>query len=106
MPSLVEIGLLVLESGERFFNFVNVFLLFSDHLPLEKDGALYLIKLESSTPNNASCEVWLNWPSGLGEHFLNFVNAFSLFGNYFPLEKGGAPHLNKLESPSPKDALC
>ena len=23
-----------------------------------------------------------------------------------PLEKGGALHLNKLESPSPKDALC
>ena len=24
--------------------------------------------------------------------------------NYLPLEKGGALHLNKLESPSPKDA--
>ena len=38
--------------------------------------------------------------------FLNFVNVFSLFPNYLPLEKGGALHLNKLESPSPKDALC
>ena len=26
--------------------------------------------------------------------------------NYLPLEKGGALHLDKLESPSPKDALC
>ena len=29
---------------------------------------------------------------------------FSLFRNYLPLEKGWALHLNKLESPSPKDA--
>ena len=34
---------------------------------------------------------------------MNFV--FSLFRNYLPLEKGRA-HLNKLEFPSPKDALC
>ena len=37
--------------------------------------------------------------------FLNFVNVFSLFRNYLPSEKGGALHLKKLESPSPKDAL-
>ena len=33
-------------------------------------------------------------------------NVFSLFRNYLPLEKGGAIHLNELESPSPKDAFC
>ena len=37
---------------------------------------------------------------------LNFVNVFSLFRNYLPLEKVGAFHLNTLESPSIKDALC
>ena len=37
---------------------------------------------------------------------MNFINVFSRFCNYFPLEKGGALHLNKLEFPSPKDALC
>ena len=31
---------------------------------------------------------------------------FSLFRNYLPFEKDGALHLNKLDSPSPKDALC
>ena len=31
---------------------------------------------------------------------------FSLFLNYLPLEKGGAIHLYKLESPPTKDALC
>ena len=31
---------------------------------------------------------------------------FRYFGNNLPLEKGLVLHLNKLESPSPKDALC
>ena len=34
----------------------------------------------------------------------------SLYFRYFvlnsPLEKAGAPHLNKIEFPSPKDAIC
>ena len=46
-----------------------------------------------------------NWLSGSEKEFFNFVNAFSLFYNYLPLEKGGALHLNKIESPSLKDAL-
>ena len=48
-----------------------------------------------------------NWPNGSGEEdFYIFVNVFSLFCNNLPLQKGGALHLYKLESPSPKDALC
>ena len=48
-----------------------------------------------------------NWPSGSGEEdFLDFINVFLLIGNYLPLEKGGSFHLNKLESPSLKEALC
>mgnify|MGYP003685984603 CR=1 FL=1 len=39
------------------------------------------------------------------EDFFNFVNAFLLFHNYLPLEKGGALHFHKLEYLSPKDAL-
>ena len=35
-----------------------------------------------------------------------FINVFSLFHNKLPLEKGVALHLNNLESPSPKNALC
>ena len=38
--------------------------------------------------------------------FSNFVNVFSLFRNYLPLEEGRTHHLNKFESPLPKDALC
>ena len=33
-------------------------------------------------------------------------NVFSLFRYYLILKKGLAPYLNKLESPSPKDAFC
>ena len=36
---------------------------------------------------------------------LNFVNVFALFHYYLPLELGVALHLNKIESPLPKDAF-
>ena len=68
---------------------------------------LHLNKLESLSSKDALIQVWLKlhqwfWRRG----FFNFVNVFLLFSNHLPLEKGGALHLNKLESPLPKDALC
>ena len=46
------------------------------------------------------------WPSGSGEDFFkNIVNVFLLFHIYLRLEKSVALHLNKLEFPTPKDAL-
>ena len=90
-----------------FFNFINVFSLFQNYHPLEKGGALHLNKPESPLPKDALCQVWLKLDQWFWRRrFFNFVNVFSLFRNYPPLEKGGALHLNKLESPSPKDALC
>ena len=44
----------------RFFNFVNVILLFGSHLPLAKGMVLYLNKLESPLPIDDLCQVWLN----------------------------------------------
>jgi hypothetical protein len=38
--------------------------------------------------------------------FLKFFSAFLLFCYYLPLEKGDPLHLNKLETPLPKDDLC
>ena len=94
-------------SEEDFFNSVNVFLLFCNYLPFEKDVFLHLDKLESLSPKNALCQFWLKLAQWFWRRrFSNFVNIFSLFLNYLPLEKGGALHLNKLESPSPKEALC
>ena len=53
------------------------------------------------------CFVWMKLAQWFWRRrILNFVNVFSLFCNYLHLEKSGALHLNKPESPSPKDALC
>ena len=89
--------------GEEDFKF----LLFRNYLLLIKGGALHLNQLEISLPKDTLCQVWLNCPGVLERKiFKNFFNGFSLFRNYLPLEKGGALHLNKLESPSPKNVLC
>ena len=67
----------------------------------------FFIKLESPSPKDALCQVWLKLAQWFWRRFFfNFVNVFSLFPNYLPLGKGGALHLNKLDSPLPKDALC
>ena len=64
------------------------------------------INLESPSAMDALCQDWLKLAQLFWRRFFNFVNVFSLFCNYVPLEKDGALHLNKLESPSPEDALC
>ena len=56
MPSLVEIGPVVLE---EIFKFLNVFSLFRNHLPLDNGKVLHLNKLESPAPKDAICQVWL-----------------------------------------------
>ena len=89
-----------------FFNFVNVFTLFLNYLPLEKGGVLQLNKLESPSPEDALCQVWLKLAQWFwGRRFFNFINVFSLFRNYLPLEKDRALNLNKLESLHPM-MLC
>ena len=106
VPRLVQIVPVVLE--KKIFKFLQcIFSLFRNYLPVEKAGALHLNKLESPSTKNALCQVWLKLAQWFWRRrFLNFVNVFSLFRNYLPLEKGGALHLNKLESPPPKDVLC
>ena len=67
---------------------------------------LHLNKLQSPSPKDALCQVWLKLAKWFWRRFLNFVNVFSLFGNYLSLEKGGVLYLNifnNLESPSPED---
>ena len=105
MTSLVKNGQVVLK--KKFLNFVNVFSLFRNYLPLEKGGALHLNKHEYPSPKDAMCQVWLKLAQWfLRRRFLNFVNVFSLFRYHLPLETNVALYFNKLESPSPKDALC
>ena len=83
------------------------FSLFCNYLPMEKDRILHLNKLEYPSPKDALFQVWLKLAQWFRRRFFfNFINVFSLFCNYLPLEKAGFLHFNKLESPSPKDALC
>ena len=65
---------------------------------------LHLIKLESPSLKDALCQVWLTLVLWFLRRFSNSVNVFLLFHNNLHLEKGRALHLNKLGSPSPKDA--
>ena len=87
--------------------FVNIFSLFRFYLPLEYGMTLHLNKHDFPSPKDALCQVWLKLALWfLRRRFLKFVNVFSPFPYYLPLEKGGVLHLNKLESPSPKNAVC
>ena len=56
----------------------------------------------------ALCHVWLKLAQwfGIRSFFFYFVNVFSLYRNHLPLKKSVAAHLNKLESPPPKNTLC
>ena len=73
----------------------------------KKVWPLHLNKLKSSLPRDAFCQVWLKLTQWFWRRrFFNFVNVFSPFRNYLPFEMGVALYLNKIDSPSPKDALC
>ena len=59
-------------------------------------GALYLNILKSRSLRGALYQVWLKLVKRFSRRkFLNFVNVFSLFRNYLPLEKGMTVYLNK-----------
>ena len=90
----------------RLLNSVNVFSLFGNYIPLEKGGGFHLNKAEFPSPKNALWLVLLKLAQWFWRRrFFNFVNLFLLFGNYLPMEKCGDLNLNKLETPSPKNAL-
>ena len=68
---------------------------------------LDLNNLESPSRKDALCQFWLKLAQWFwSRRFYYFVNVFSLFRNYISLEKDRTLHLKKIESPSPKDALC
>ena len=66
MPSWIEMGSVFLEK-KIIFNFVKVFALFHNYLPLEKGGALHLNKFESLHPRMHCAKFGCNGLSGSGE---------------------------------------
>ena len=74
---------------EDFLNFVIVFSLFRNHLPLERGGTLHLNNLIYPWPKDDLCLVWLKLAQWFWrKRFVKIVNAFSHFPNYLPLVKG------------------
>ena len=84
----------------RLLIFVNVNSLFRTHLPLEKCGPFIWTNLNSFLPRMLCAKFGWNWNSVSEEDL-----SISLFRNYITLEKGGVLHLNKRESPLPKEAF-
>ena len=69
---------------------------------MEKGVALHFNKLESHSQTMLCAKFGWNWPcdSGGDDQGIFAISYLS------PAWKGHGLHLNKLESPSPKDALC
>ena len=64
-------------------------------------------KIESLSFKDAFCQVRLKLAQWFWRRrFFNFVNIFSLFRNYLPLEKGRALHLKKNLNPLHPRMLC
>ena len=62
-----------------------------NYLPLEKGEALHLNKLESHSPKDALCQVWLKLVQWFWRwKFLKVLNVFLLFPIYLPFGKGVA----------------
>jgi hypothetical protein len=94
-------------SGEEdFLKFFSVFLLFCYYLPLEKGNPLHFNNLESPSPKDDLCQVWLKLAHWFWRRrFLYDPTPFFHFCDYLPFEEDLALYLNNLESPLPKDDL-
>ena len=91
MLSLIEISPLVLE--KKIFKFRQCIFPISFYFSLEKGGVLHLNKLESASPNDALCKVWLKLTMLFWSRFLNFFDIYFLFLGLLPLEVGVILHL-------------
>ena len=100
VPSLVEIGPAVLE---KIFKFRQCIFAISKLSPLGKGQGLHLNKLESPSPKDALCKIWLKLAQWFWRRrFLNLGNVFSLFCNYLPMEKVGSSIWTNLNPLHPK----
>jgi hypothetical protein len=90
----------------RFLTTFSAFSLFRYHLPLERGYPLLLNKLESPSPKDDLCQVWLKLAQWFWRRrFSNDPIPFLHFCDYLPFEEDLAIYLNKLEFPSSKDSL-
>ena len=91
-----KFGPVVLE--KKIFEFRQCFIfLFRNYHPCKRAWPLIWTNLISLHPRMSCAKFGWNWPSGSGEEFF-FLICLCIFAISF--------HLNRLKSPSPKDALC
>ena len=81
-----------------FLNFINVFSIFRNHLPLEIGGFLHLNNIIYPSPKDDLCHVWLKLTPWFWRRFCKIVIVCSLFRNFLPLEKWGILRLKNLIS--------
>ena len=86
---------------KKIFQFCQCILLFRNNLPLGKGGSYIWTSLSLHHPRMLWTKFGWNWSCGSLED-LFFVYVF--YYRYLPLEKDWVLYLNKLKSPSPKDA--
>jgi hypothetical protein len=80
---------------------------FCNYLPFDEDLVLNLNNLEFPWLKDNLYQVWLKLVRWFWRRrFLKIFSVFLLFPYYLPLEWGVALHMNKSESPLPKDNLC
>ena len=101
MPSLSEIGLLVLE--KIFFNINTCKYGFPYCGPSRPPGTMMLTILNLHYIRKLSCKYDLFWLSGSGEE--DFEMTPSHFCDYLPFEEDLTHNFNNLEFPLPKDDL-
>ena len=88
VPKLGEIGSVVLEK-KIFYTSSMYFRYFCNNLPLEKGGVLHLNKLESPSPKDVLCQVWLK----LAQWFWRwrFCQCIFAISQLSPFAKGRGP---------------
>ena len=67
--------------------------------PWKEVGPFIWTNFNTHHPVMLCAQFGWNWLRFLRRRFLYFLNVFSLLRNYLPLEKGGALHWHKFESP-------
>ena len=92
---------------KMIFKFRQLIILFRKYmyLPLERAGPYFFRNVNFLHSRMLCAKSSWNWPSGSGkEIFFKFCQCILVISYYLSLEMGGNLHLNKRESPSPKDA--
>ena len=89
----------------RLFNLSMCFFYFFIISPWKRSGIFIWTNFNTLHPRMLCAMFHWNKSSNSGEKDFE-ISSISLLPNYLPLKKEYALHLNKFESPLPKDALC